>query len=184
VDPVIASRSDVRLVASRQSAAERVVNDSWREYLPSVTSLFTPQVLTPSGLFSPERSWSFAVVGSIPIWEGGQRRGRRREREANLDIVRAEADAVRRQASSEVRSGREAILRTERALSSARAASEQAAEVLHITEVAFRAGANTNIEVLDAQRRARDTDTGVAIAQHQLRRARLELLVATGQFPR
>jgi outer membrane protein TolC len=184
IDPWIASRSDVRLTASRVSAAERVVNDSWREYLPSVTTLFAPQLLTPSGLFSPERSWSFAVVGSIPIWEGGQRRGRKREREANLDVARLDAEAVRRQASSEVRAGREAVQRTERALESARAASEQANEVLRITAVAFRAGANTNIEVVDAQRRARDTETGVAIAQHQLRRARLELLVATGQFPR
>jgi len=38
--------------------------------------------------------------------------------------------------------------------------------------------------VIDAQRRARDAETGVAIAEHVLRRARLELLVATGQFPR
>jgi outer membrane protein TolC len=184
VDPLIASRPDVRLVASRVSAAERVVNDSWREYLPSVTSLYSPQILTPAGLFSPERSWSFSVVGSIPIWEGGQRRGRRREREASLAFVRAEAESVHRQASSEVRAARQAIERSGRALASARAAAGQAAEVLRITEFAFRAGANTNIEVLDAQRRARDTDTGVAIAEHQLRRARLELLVAMGQFPR
>jgi len=56
--------------------------------------------------------------------------------------------------------------------------------VVRITDIAFRAGANTNIEVIDAQRRARDAETGVAIAEHVLRRARLELLVATGQFPR
>jgi outer membrane protein TolC len=55
---------------------------------------------------------------------------------------------------------------------------------VRITDVAFRAGANTNIEVIDAQRRARDAETGVAIAEHALRRAQLELLVATGRFPR
>jgi hypothetical protein len=38
--------------------------------------------------------------------------------------------------------------------------------------------------VIDAQRRARDAETGAAIVQHSLRRARLELLVATGRFPR
>jgi outer membrane protein TolC len=44
-------------------------------------------------------------------------------------------------------------------------------------------GANTNIELIDAQREARDAETAVAIAAHGVRRARLELLAATGRFP-
>ena len=184
VRDAVATRADVRLMASRVSAAERVLKDTWREYLPSVNSLFAPQVLTPAGLFAPERSWSFSVLASVPIWEGGARRGRQSERQANLDILRAEAAGVERQAWSEVRVGQEAVNTTARALASARAAAEQANEVLRITDIAFRAGANTNIEVIDAQRRARDTDTGVAIAEHTLRLARLELLVALGRFPR
>jgi len=52
-----------------------------------------------------------------------------------------------------------------------------------ITNVSFRAGAATNIEVIDAERSARDADTAVAIAEDQLRRARLELLNALGRFP-
>lgn len=183
-ESAIASRSDIRLVGSQLLAAERVLRDSWREYLPSVTSLFAPQLLTPSGLFAPSRSWSFSVIAAVPIWEAGERRGRERERRAALDSVRAEADAVQRQAQSEVRVAREAVQSMERALASARAAAEQANEVVRITDIAFRAGANTNIEVIDAQRRARDAETGAAIAEHGLRRAKLELLVATGQFPR
>lgn len=182
-ESAIASRTDIRLVGSQLVAAERVLRDSWREYLPSVTSLFAPQLLTPSGLFSPSRSWSVSVIAAVPLWEAGERRGRERERRAALDSVRAEADAVQRQAESEVRVGREAIQSMERALASALAAAEQANEVVRITDIAFRAGANTNIEVIDAQRRARDAETGVAIAEHGLRRAKLELLVATGRFP-
>jgi outer membrane protein TolC len=67
---------------------------------------------------------------------------------------------------------------------SARQAAEQAGEVVQITDVAFRAGATTNIEVIDAQRVLRDSETAVVIAEDAARRARLELLVATGQFPR
>jgi outer membrane protein TolC len=55
--------------------------------------------------------------------------------------------------------------------------------VLRITDIAFREGATTNIEVIDAQRRARDAATITALAEDALRRARLELLVATGRFP-
>ena len=180
---LIQGRSDLRVVLAQESAATRVLKDSWREYLPSVTSLFAPQLLTPSGLFAPSRSWSLSFVASVPIWEAGQRRGRERERQAALDVVRAERSGLERQATSEIRTAREAVGATQRALTAARAGAEQAAEVLRITDVAFRAGATTNIEVIDAQRRARDAETGAAIVEHTLRRARLELLVATGRFP-
>jgi outer membrane protein len=176
-------RTDVRLFAARESAAQRVLTDSWREYLPSVTTLFQPQLLTPSGLFAPSRSWSLSFVASVPIFEAGERRGRARERQALLDSVRAERADVERQATSEVRTAREAVRRTERALERARSAAQQALEVVRITDVAFREGATTNIEVIDAQRQARDAETAAAIADDAVRRARLELLVATGRFP-
>ena len=49
--------------------------------------------------------------------------------------------------------------------------------------MSFRAGAATNIEVIDAERTARDTDTAVAVAEDLLRRSRLDLLTALGEFP-
>jgi len=176
-------RTDVRLFAARESAAQRVLTDSWREYLPSVTTLFQPQVLAPSGLFAQDRSWTLSFVASVPIFEMGERRGRARERQALLDSVRAERADVERQATSEVRTAREAVRRTERALERARSAAEQALEVVKITDVAFREGATTNIEVIDAQREARDAETAAAIGEDAVHRARLELLVATGRFP-
>ena len=56
--------------------------------------------------------------------------------------------------------------------------------MVRITDVAFRAGATTNLEVIDAQRRARDTETIAAVAEDRVRQARLDLLVALGLFPR
>lgn len=176
-------RSDIRLLAARQSAAERVVSDSWKDYLPSVTGLFSPQVLAPSGLFANARSWRATALFSVPLLDSGLRRGQARERQALLDDVRAERANAERQATSEIRTAREAVAATERALARARQAAEQAAEVVRITDIAFREGATTNIEVLDAQRQARDAETQAAIAEDAVRRARLELLVATGRFP-
>jgi outer membrane protein len=180
---LLQARTDVRLVISRESAAQRVLSDSWREYLPSVTTLFAPQLLTPSGLFAQPRSWSLSFVGTVPIFEFGERRGRQRERQAIVDSIRAERENIEREASSEVRTAREAVSSSERALDRARAAAEQALEVLRITDIAFREGATTNIEVIDAQREARDTETGRVIAEDAVRRAQLDLLVAIGRFP-
>jgi outer membrane protein TolC len=82
-----------------------------------------------------------------------------------------------------VRTGRESVASAERELASTRSAAEQAQEVVNIVNVSFQAGAATNIEVIDAQRSARDADTAVAVAEDALRRARFELLNAVGRFP-
>ncbi|MBI4265621.1 MAG: TolC family protein [Acidobacteria bacterium] len=176
-------RSDLQLVVQRQAAAERVARDAWKDNLPSVTALFAPQVLAPSGLFANARSWRASVVFAVPLFDGGQRRGQARERLALVDLVRAERSDLERQAASEIRTAREAVRSTERAVEHARRAAQQANEVVTITDIAFREGATTNIEVIDAQRRARDAETEAAIAEDAVRRARLELLVATGRFP-
>ena len=176
-------RADILQLIAREMAAERVASDSWKERLPSVSALFTPQFLAPSGLFNESRSWRASVVFSVPLFDSGLRKGRERERIALVDLVRAERASTERQAASEVRTAREAIRATERALARAKEAAAQANEVMRITDVAFREGATTNIEVIDAQRRARDAETAAVIAEDALRRARLDLLVSTGRFP-
>jgi outer membrane protein TolC len=60
---------------------------------------------------------------------------------------------------------------------------DEARQILSITNVSFRAGAATNIEVIDAERVSRDADMAVAVIEDNLRRAKLELLNALGRFP-
>ena len=176
-------RTDLRLILARQFAAERVLADSWKDRLPSLTALFTPQFNAPSGLFATSRVLRGSVLFSVPLFDSGLRSAQERERSALLDAVKAERASLERQATSEVRTAREAVRLSARAAERARAAEEQSNEVLRITDIAFREGATTNIEVIDAQRRARDTATASAIAEDALRRAQLDLLVATGRFP-
>ena len=183
-DPqLVFDREDVQLIVARQSSAQRRASDAWKDYLPSVTGLFTPTMLAPAGLFANARSWQATLLFTVPLFEAGGRRGQSRERQALVDVVRAQRVDAERRAESEIRTAREAIAATERALQFARTAAQQANEVVQITDVAFREGATTNIEVIDAQRRARDAETAAAIAEDAVRRARLELLVATGRFP-
>jgi len=179
----VTRRPDIQLLAQRQLAAERRAGDAWKDFLPSVTALFSPTVLAPTGLFANARSWRASVLFSVPLFDGGQRRGQAREREALVDVARAERMNAERQAGSEIRTAREAVAATERALEHARAAAQQADEVVRITDVAFREGATTNIEVIDAQRSARDAETAAVITEDAVRRAKLELLFATGRFP-
>ena len=180
---LVRARQDVQVTAAREAAAMRVAADSWKDRLPEASAVVTPQVVTPAGLFADPRSWRASFLVSVPLFDAGERQGRARERQALVDVARLERENVERQAASEIRSAREAIRATERAREHARQAAEQANEVVQITDVAFREGATTNIEVIDAQRRARDAETTAAIADDAVRRARLELLLAAGRFP-
>jgi HAE1 family hydrophobic/amphiphilic exporter-1 len=178
------NRPDIRLFTADRAANERIVNDSKYDWWPLASVNFGPQYLTPSGIFQPSNSWALSIQLSQPIYEGGLRRSQRRQREAifqasSLSLEQAEIDA-----RSEVRLAREAIASRERALASARTAAQTANEVLKITIIAFDAGSTTNIEVIDAQRSARDLELVVVQGEDAVRQARLDLLVALGRFPR
>jgi outer membrane protein len=180
---LVGIRSDLKLFSAQQQAAERVVRDSSKDYWPTLDALFQPQTQYPAPFFLPGNSWQFLLQAHVDIFDSGQRASLRVQRQAALNLARASFSGALTQSSSQVRAAREAVASGGRALSSARDAAQAAEQVVTITNVAFRAGGATNIEVIDAERAARDADTTVAAAEDTLRRARLDLLDALGRFP-
>ncbi len=180
----LSGRTDIRLFDARLDAAGRVVADSWRDWVPTVSASFQPLLLAPAGLFQPAGTWRAVVSASVPLLDGGQRRATRARRESDVALFAVDRRDGELRARSDVRVARTSIAGEARALGYAREASSHAAEVLRITDLAFRAGATTNIELVDAQRRARNGELAVAQAEDRARLARLSLLVALGQFPR
>jgi outer membrane protein len=160
-----------------------VLRDSSKDRLPELEAIFQPSTTYPSQFFLPQNSWRFLLQLSVPIFDSGLRKGQKTERQAVLDISRANLVGAVTTATSEVRAAREAVASEERALASRRAAADQAQQVVDIVNISFRAGAATNIEVIDAERVARDADFAVVVAEDTLRRARLELLMSIGRFP-
>lgn len=180
----MAARPDIRFQQSVTRAAERVLRDSRLDWWPTAGAVFSPQLVGPAGLFQPSRTWRLSVSFSQPIFEGGQRRATARLRQLTLDQSRLALTDTEIRARSEVRMAQAALDSFERSLASNRLAATQATEVLRITTAAFEVGATTNIEVIDAQRSARDAETVAVLAEDTVRRARLDLLVAIGRFPR
>jgi outer membrane protein TolC len=179
----MALRPDVRLFAAQERAADRVWRDSSKDWFPTAIASFDPQALVPASIFSSSRSWRFVVQFTQPIFDSGQRKSVRRLRETDLNVSRLALTGLQTQARSEVRMAQDTVRTNERTLISLRSAAQQAQEVLNITNFAFEAGATTNLEVIDAQRQARDADAIAAIAEDTLRRAQLDLLTALGRFP-
>jgi len=175
--------AEALLADATAKVCERVVRDSWKDHLPSVDAIFLPQTTYPSQFFVPANSWRFLLQSSVPIFDSGQRAALKLQRQSALDLASATLAGATTAAVSQVRAAREAIASGERGLANARAAADQAQQVVNIINISFRAGAATSIEVIDAERSARDADTAVAVAEDALRRARLELLLALGRFP-
>ena len=77
----------------------------------------------------------------------------------------------------------EEVRTTEAALKAASDAARAANHALELANLAYQAGATTNLDVIDAERQARDAGIQVTIAEDAARQARLDLLAASGKFP-
>jgi outer membrane protein TolC len=177
------NRTDVKLLDMRVASAKRAAGDTWAYYMPYLAAVGTPFVQYPASLTQPEVGWQAQLVLTLPIYDGGLRTGISRERDAVLAQARANLDAGLRQAQAEIRANFEAMIRADLALKSARDAAQLARRAMELANLAYKAGATTNLEVIDAARSARDADTAAAQAEDLSRQARLDLLVASGRFP-
>jgi outer membrane protein TolC len=176
-------RPDLKVLEARVFAANRLSDDTWVFYAPYLAAVGEPFFQDPPTILAPRTGWQAELVLSLPIYDGGTRTGVAREREALLREERAGLDAGLRQAQSDVRVSFESMLRADQALAAARDAAQLAHRAYDLATLAYRAGASTNIEVLDAARQARDADTAGAQSEDLARQARLDLLVASGRFP-
>ena len=175
-------RTDLRLREGERDAADRVLKDSWKDWVPDVGATFDPLYVDPAGAFQASSTWRAVLFARFQLYLGGERAANRKIRRAALDQAEIDLNETELRARAEVRSASAAIESAEAALLDARQSAQYANEVLTITDTAFRAGARTNIELVDAQRRARDAETAVNRAEDILRQAKLELLVALGLF--
>jgi HAE1 family hydrophobic/amphiphilic exporter-1 len=180
----ISARTDVQLQMASLRAAERVRADSRRDIWPTGTLSFDPAYVTPAGIFQPSRTWRMTFSFNQPLYEGGLRRAALRVRDAAVQSTKLGLAAVENQARAEVRVAQISVDSYQRIAQSTRESVAQAAEVLRITTSAFELGATTNLEVIDAQRSARDADSAAVVADDAVRQAKLLLLVALGRFPR
>jgi outer membrane protein TolC len=175
-------RPDIRASRARLQAAERVLDDSWADYMPFLQAEFRPFYSTPASPANPRTGWEAQLLLSVPLYDGGARYGAHDQREAELSQSRTQLEAALRQARSEVRVAFSTAERADASLRAAATAAELARQGLEMATLAYQAGATTNIEVLDAERSARDAETTAVVAEDAARQARLDLLVASGRW--
>jgi outer membrane protein TolC len=178
-------RTDAQAARERADAAHRVTRDSWADWLPTLGAQGGPTYLDPRAITTPRSGWqtSGQLVLTFPIFEGFLRVGQLRERQAIEAESRTALDATLLQVDADVRTAVSTLARAEASLAVSRRGAERARSALSLVQEAYRAGATTSLDVVDAERQARDADSAAVIAEDAVRQARLDLLSAAGRFP-
>ncbi|MDB4989168.1 MAG: outer rane efflux protein [Myxococcaceae bacterium] len=176
-------RGDVRAGKARLRAAEKVVHDNYADYLPLIYGTAQAFFQHPKTVQYPRTGWQAQLVVSLPFYDGGLRYGQADERRALVSQGRTQLEATLRQAKSEVRVAFATLVQADKSLAAANRGADLARRALQMANLAYRAGATTDIEVVDAERRSRDAETAAVVAEDTARRARLELMIASGQLP-
>ena len=115
---------------------------------PNGTADFVPQVVGPSGLFQPSKTWRLTLLFTQPVYDAGQRRALRALRDVTLDQSKLELTDIQIRARSEVRLAQEVVAGSDRALAASRRSADTANEALRITTSAFQVGATYDFEGL------------------------------------
>jgi outer membrane protein len=176
-------RPDVLARERAAKAADRTVKQAYADYLPYLNLIAFPFYQDHPTTTVPHTGWEAELVLTLPLYDGGLRYGQEHERKAIAGEARLNVEATLRQAKSDVRAAFEEMQRADVALDQARQSAEFGKQALALANLAYRAGATTNLEVIDAERQARDAETQAAIAEDAARQARLDLLAASGRFP-
>ena len=176
-------RSDIAALQERSAVAQRSASLSWADYLPLVSVLVQPFLQTPETQTTPAAGWQAQIVLSLPLYEGGLRYGQQDERVAIANQAKVAIDGALRQAKADVRAAFESVRAGDEALKQTQSAADLAHQTYQLTETSYKAGATNELDVIDAQRRARDADSFVVIAEDAARQARLDLLASSGKFP-
>jgi outer membrane protein len=176
-------RTDIKLFDEEVKAADKSLNMTWTEYMPTLTLIGQPFYQNPATLSTPEWGWQITATLTWTIFDGMARYGRTHQREAQLEENRITLEGGTRQVLSDVRTSFDAVKRSARALENARRAAGYAVDTYRLADISYRAGASTNLDLIDAFRVARDAFTASIIAEDSLRQSALDLLVAAGKFP-
>jgi outer membrane protein TolC len=176
-------RPDVRAQGAAARAADRTVEQAYADYLPYLNVIGSAFYQNPGVATVPSTGWQVSAVLTLPIYDGGLRYGQEHERSAVAEQAHLAVEGTVRQAKSDVRSAFEEMRNADVALTQAHTSARFATKALTLANTAYRGGATTNLEVIDAERQARDADAQAAIAEDAAREARLDLLAAAGRFP-
>jgi len=177
----IDQRADVAAARGKLDLAQSSVTDVKWQFAPTLNGQSTMYGISVDS--SPNPIWNIQAVLTVPIWDGGVRYGLLRA--ANVDANEAEQRLIqtRRDVTVEMeqaRRGVEVAVAQRKVDADARAT---AAETDDLTQLSFRTGQGTSLELVIAAAQLRQAEINLALGDFDLVKARVGELLSRSNCP-
>ncbi|MFY0522106.1 TolC family protein [Archangium gephyra] len=172
---VAAARRNLDLALGQKQAV-------WFSYAPSVGFSGVYRLSSVSSVFAPANTWALTLSAQWVLWDGGLREINLREQSARVAEATAQQKQAEARAVEEVSRARLEFENAQANLTKAEEALGLARETQRLTEISFKAGVATYLEVADANSALTGAEVGAISERLQTSLAALRLLRSAGAF--
>jgi outer membrane protein TolC len=182
IDRATTARTDYQAAVARVRAAEADWRSVQTEALPQVRLNANYGAL---GASAPDAHGTYALSAtvSVPVFDSGDRSGHSLEAAAALRQRQAEADNLREQIATEIRSAFLDVNAAEQQLGVARERLDLANQELALAQTRFSAGVTSNLEVIQAQDEVATATENQLASAYTFNAAKAALVRALGSPP-
>jgi len=182
-DTALVKRPEIQRVTQLVNITKNAVGVAKADYFPQLEAVSNYSWSAQSDDFTLSdntvQSWSAGLNLTIPIFKGGETRGRVSSSRADYrQAVLAEKEA-RDAVKLEVEQAYDQMLQAKKTLDIQGVTIEQAEEGLRIANLRYQSGIGTLLEVLSAQTALTEASNNLALARFVFRQARAQLKKAT-----
>jgi outer membrane protein TolC len=174
----IDGRADLRSLAKKADAAERLINDAWLQFAPTLNAQSTALTTTVNTGITPMPQWNIQGVLTWNIWDGGIRYGNLRTTRANYDEALQAYESNKRQALIQVEQAKRAVIVAEDQLRVADRARALSVQTDELTQSAYREGQLTSLDLVTAAAARRQAEINYALDEFTLVQARVGAVMA------
>ncbi len=177
----IEGRADLAAARGRLDLAQSSVTDVKWQFSPTINAQSSMYGVSYSVV--PNPLWNIQAVLTVPIWDGGARYGMLRG--ANVDADEAEQNliAIRRDVNVEVAQAVRGVKVATAQRQVDAEARETASETDQLTQLAFRTGQGTSLELVIAAAQLRQAEINLALGDFELVKARVAELLSRSNCP-
>lgn len=182
IQQALEQRPDVAAARRNQDLAIGRRQGVWYSYAPSVGFSGLYRLNGTPSAFSPADTWSLTLSAQWTLWDGGVREINLREESARVAEATAQRKLAESRVTEEVSRSRLDYENAKANLAKAEEALGLARETQRLTEISFKAGVATYLEVADANNALTGAEVGAISERLQTSLAALRLLRAAGLF--
>jgi outer membrane protein TolC len=173
-------RGDIAASRANVEALRAFSDETRARFLPSVGLTAQTRNINDGPITSREQDGFFGLAFSWPVFDAGVRSAERREREALVRGAELELEASLRDVQRELESAAVRLTTEQAALREATAAVRAARKNADETQILYREGLASALELADATQRLFEADVAEATATYRMALAYLSLREASG----